>query len=442
MSDKDALNMRKLPPVEPIAFPDRYSQTLLRNANDCRRSGYLYARHSGGAPATPLDRGSAGHAVFEHMTLMLLESGERKLWAPGFEQDADGNLVGEDPVSAQKAVASFTAEIVDEVLKGRPDLPLPVGERDAVRIMAYHWAVAMEIDPEKVVGVEQKFVLDVGGREVSGIVDLAQIAEGVAEVVDYKTSLAVPDQGKYEKGFQAPLYAALLLFGQPVERIGGVERRLDPIGERVQWVRTRELYPRFLRDDGGLSGREQVLSRTEVRDFLVDVEALVVELDERRVSWDFPARPGSHCGICPARSECPLPAHLRSFAGEINTMPEAAEAAAKADTMRFALDALEKEIKIFAGAHGPVRYGKDLVRRFEMSETRSVRRTKGRADWEGLEVAAVAAAELGEPFSIGDWVKHGQSQGFKRKVLSAEELAAEDDVEVVAPRDFGDAPPF
>lgn len=457
MSDKDRLSLRKQPLVPAVTLPDRFSQTLLAKADNCMRSAYLYVVHGGGVPGVQLDRGTAAHAVFERMTTTLLEREE-----PSFVGMVERQLL-EEGLDAKQAglgsVAALTAEIVDEVLRERPDLPLPVGDADAVREMAYHWAIGMAIDPAKIVGVERKFVMDIAGREVSGIVDLAAIAGDVAQVDDYKSSFSVPDQEKYERGFQGKLYGGLLLFGHPVERVrcgdcngvgvgdllvgpgveparaaiacdscggrGYVERREPCIGGGVGYVRTRELYPRYLNDDGTLRSRENVLSRAEVQDFLVDVERLVLRLEGAGKSLAFPARPGSHCSQCPARPECPLPAHLRSHAGEINSMGQASEAAAKADTMRNELDALEKELKGFANAHGPIRYGVDLVRRFKASEGRSVKRVAGRAGWDELQQAAVNAAEFGEPFDIGEWVKPTRSMRFVREALTAEELEAE-----------------
>lgn len=468
MSDDERLNLRDLPPVPELDhWPARYSQTLLRNADSCLRSAYLYVKYNGGTPGHQLDRGTLAHAAFERMTLDMLSRGASRLWEPEFTQDDAGAVVQEDPAIAARQVASLTAAVVDEVYAEDLSLTVPTGDKDDVRVMAYHWAVGMQLDPNTVVAVERKFVMDIAGHEVSGKIDLASISGEVADVVDYKTSLDVPDKEKYERSFQGKLYALLLCFGHPVERVpcgdcdgwggrasvqdaarakvskgdiepsekcesckgrGTVERREDPIGERVAWVRTRELYPRYLDADGSLRQRDAVRSRTELADFRADVERLIERLDNARESWKFPAISGySHCNQCPCEPECPLPAHLRRYAGAINTHEQAAEAAEWADRTKDRVAATEKELRGFAGAHGPIRYGADLRREFVASDGRAVKKVKGRSDWDGLVDAVTRAAELGEPFAVDEWVKPTQSMSFKRVQLTADELALESD---------------
>jgi hypothetical protein len=86
------------------------------------------------------------------------------------------------------------------------------------------------------------------------------------------------------------------------------------------------------------------------------------------------------------------------------------------------------EVKRWAGENGGrVRYGVDLVREFKASPTTSVRKSKGKADWEGLLVAVKRSAELGEEFDETHWIKRSSTNNFKKRALSAEELAAEND---------------
>lgn len=445
MSDLERLNLRDLPAVEPLAdWPDRYSQTLLRHASACQRAAYLYLKYRGGGPGHQLDRGTAIHAVLERMTMALIEQGERTLFAA---------QPGEDAAAAAQEVASLSAAFVDEVRASRPDLTVPPGEWDAVRIMAYHWALATELEVEKVIAVERKFVLDVAGHEVSGIVDLALVDGNVGEVRDYKSAWNPPDNEEYAKGFQGRLYAALLVFGQPVEKVpcsscdgSGVERydlglgelcstcggkrygerREAPIGERLQWVRTRELYPRLLRETGELQEPKPVVfSRTDLRDFLADVEAIVRQLDVARGSWKFPAVAGSHCSMCPASAECPLPAHLRSYAGEINSHEQASEALEWAVVLGDRVKAVAEEVRRWAKANGPVRWGADQVREFVPTESRAVRKRGKRSDWMGLEEAVLRSAQFGEPFELGEWVRSSVSNRFVDRTLTPDELAEE-----------------
>jgi hypothetical protein len=441
VSDLERLNLRDLPAVAPLAgFPDRYSQSMLRHASHCQRAAYLYVKYRGGTPGVALDRGTAVHAVIEKMTWALIENEERTLFAA---------QEGEDPVSAAQEVASLTATFVEEVRAARPDLTVAPGEWDAVRIQAYHWALATELDFEKVIAVERKFVLDVAGHELSGIIDLALIDETVGEVRDYKSSWSPPDNDEYAKGFQGRLYALLLAFGHPVEKVpcgscrgmtadhpellpcecggrGFVERREAPIGDRLQWVRTRELYPRLLRDTGELQEPKPVVfSRTDLQDFLLDVEAIIRQLDSARASGKFPAVAGSHCSMCPAAAECPLPAHLRNYAGAINSHDQAAEAAEWAAVMGARVKAVNEEIRRWGKAHGAIRWGLDQIREFVATEKRAVKRRGKRADWLGLEEATLRAAQFGEPFDLGEWVQTSVSNSFADRTLTADELAAE-----------------
>lgn len=461
MSDLERINLKKLPPVPALAdWPERYSQTLLAKADRCMRAAYLYVKYHGGAPGHQLDRGSLSHAVFQRMTEDLIVADAQSYLEPEFTQNQHGVLIEEDPEMAARQIASMTAEIVDEVAREHPELVVPFREMEAVRMMAYHFAIGWKIDPNTVAGVERKFVMDIAGHEVSGIIDFCSIDGTTAGVDDFKTSWNRIEQNDYEDSFQARLYALLLVFGQPVERqtctncdgAGGgeqgedpenqywapcrecgergyVEVRLPAIGQHVQRVNTREIYPRFLEElpDGTLrmQQRDHTLSRTNLMDFRRDLERLIAQVDEARESGLFPAVDGGHCQVCPARPECPLPKHLRDF-GQIVDAETAATAASWSDQVKAEVARVDADLKAWAGENGGrVRYGRDLVREFTTSTTRSVRKTRGRSDWDGLRVAVERAAELGEPFDFDAWVKTSSTNTFKKRALSAEELAAE-----------------
>ena len=426
--------------VEPLERWPRYSQTLLRASDACLRAGYLTAKHRDGVSSHALDRGSAFHAAAERMTLDLLAAGERSFFSES--EPADASMVG---------------ALVDEVLRERRDLHVPAGEADAVRAMAFHLASTLVVEPEQVLGVERKFVMDVAGREVSGILDLALLTgPREAQVVDYKTSLAVPEADEYRHSFQPRLYAALLCFGQPVRSVpcdcqwgAGpepgdppcpgcegrmfVEEREPAIGAHIGYVRTREVYPRYLLESGtGLRERDHILSRTDLADFMVDVQRLVERLDEARESGEFPAVPGSHCSICPAPHECPLPRELRDYSGAVNTMEQAAEMAAWADFMGDRVRVVNRELRNFAAAHGGrIRYGRDLVRELVSVEGRAVKKSKGSSDWDGLVEAVERSAFEGVPFNTAEWIRPTASVNFKRRALTAAELDEEREEPVV-----------
>lgn len=468
MSD-DRINLRKLPPVDVApSRPDRLSQTLLAKSDACMRSAYLYLLHGGGAPSHPMDRGTALHIVQERVMLTLIEAGEPTLYA-AMAGNAEINVQPEDEVQAKREVASMTAAIVDEVLRDRPELNVPAAQADAIRVMAYHLAVGSDIDPGKVVGVERKFVCEIGGWLVSGKIDVASILEpGFAQVDDYKTSFHVPSQDEYDETFQGRLYSVLLLFGHPVEEIpcekcrgtgevpssddftvtveaaaayermysgagprkcsacdgrGFVEELGEPLGLRIQNVRTRELYPRYLREDGLVQRRERTMSRTEVNDFKVDLERAVAKLDQALDTGEWQPVPGSHCGECPAWAECPLPIALRQpalgkdnpkEAGGVTTEEEAIEAAVAWHFLSGMADVERKRVKAWVKANGPVRFGRDLVFEVAVSESTDT-------DWPALERDAAD----GKPIDLAAYRKKKPSTRYGKRKLTAEELAAE-----------------
>lgn len=411
MPDRGAL-------VEPIEWPATFAQSMLAKANACRRAGYLYAKYRGiESPSEELLRGTAVHMVAERILTALVSTGQRSLLALH---------EGESKASAAGELASFTRELVAEV-REESKLPLSAAGWDDVRQMAWHLGVAIDVDPEKVVAIERPFhYVTPGGQVVTGRIDLALLSGEVADVRDFKTQWMPPDQAVFERAYQGRLYAGLLLFGRP----GRPDAPEPPLGEHVQWVRIAEVFPRHLTDQGDLVGREFVASRQEIRDFMDDVDALVADLEERKVSGDFPAVRGSHCNQCPCKPECPLPEQLRAWHGSINSVEQAAEAAEWADAQSDLVAATNRELKAFADAHGgEIRYGVDMARRFETSEKRSVKRKGRGTDWDGLEEAIVRAAEWGEPFDLGEWLRTTTSTNFKTVRLSPAELGETNDEE-------------
>lgn len=459
---------RKLPAVEPIEPPSRFSQTLLAKHDDCPRSSYLYLKHRGGTGAHNMDRGSLAHEVFERALKTLVATGERQ-FSP------------EDPEQA----ASMMAAIVDEVLRDRPDLVVPRREVDDVREMAYHWAVGYDVDPEHVAGIEQLMVLDLEcGWTISGKLDVIALPSvELGQVDDYKSGQALPTAEEYEGSVQPWVYAVLLLYGTPVTREGcysceggarvvyrcescggmddflpGVrplpcttceqmteqelipcprcdgkgyrETRGEPgaLGGHLKGVLTREVYPRpKLRDDGTLHRRELLLARTAIADYRADLERMAFTLGERFKSWDFPARSsggsenGSWCSRCPAPHECPLPEQLRDFAGTVNTLDEATEAWTKVQHDKARNAAIEREVKNFCKAHNATLVVGDQQWRWEPTEGRALKKAGRGSDWDGLEVAVRNAAEYGEPFDVAQWVLPTTSNGFRKsKVTSGE----------------------
>ena len=413
MSNPDRIDLRKLPPTEPLPKrPSRLSQTALKHADACPRSGYLYLKHRGGAANHPLDRGSALHVFAERMVLELIRQGERSLYAA---------QPGEDEDEARRQVASLTHAMVGEILEERTDLVVPASEADAIRAMAYNLAVGFDVDPQTVVGVERMFGLEVGGWWVIGKIDLASLPGAhMAQVDDYKTSLHVPTQEEFESAFQTKLYALLLMFGVPLD--GDDLTPGESVGEYLTHVRARMLYPRRLRQDGRVFYRETTYSRLELEAFRGDVERLVGRVAHGIDTGDWPARYGPHCTECPAEPECPLPKHLRAFHGAINTDEQAGEALAWAMRMKDRVQSTEKEVREYVKAQGRPLIVDGMSFGFEVDVSRQLRRRGKHADWEGLEQGVMEAVQYGAPFAIEDYVMERASNKFKGRPIVADEM--------------------
>jgi hypothetical protein len=135
-------------------------------------------------------------------------------------------------------------------------------------------------------------------------------------------------------------------------------------------------------------------------------------------AWRFEAVPGTHCKQCPARGECPIPEHLRSWAGEINTEEQAVEAAALLEQEKARHAARQKELRLFAKAHGPIPVGADEELRFE-------EQTSYKTDWGALEAAVERAAQFGEPFDLEAYRRPSTSNRFVKKKVELAELPEE-----------------
>jgi hypothetical protein len=399
-------------------MPSTFRQSLLARADQCRHSAMLDVKHDGGSDSHAKQRGTAYHLFAEKMIRTLIEQGEPTLYA---------RAEGEDAVSAAKQVASLSAAMVEEVLDEHPELALPVSEIDAVRVMAYHTAIGFDLDPRNVLAIEQQFHLEVEGHTVTGTVDVAsQLRDDTLDVTDWKTSFNVPGESEFAGLFQTKLYAVLMMFGTPE---GGL-----PIGDGINWIRGRQVFPRYLSDDGLLMTREVVFSRQELTDWRFDVERLVRDLAGRFESGDWPAVPGSHCSMCAAPQECPLPPKLRDYAGTVNTVEQASLALGAADRTSAAVNATRKEVREFAKRAGPIRVGD--------GEYRWVETEKWDTDWEGLEEAVFEAVNFGQPFDMSLYRKRKPGTSFKRVRLEPDEIKEMANADGTGSNDDGDAPPF
>lgn len=367
--------------LAPVTDPGTLRQTRLGQFDKCRRSAYLGLKYPD-QRSIAMDRGTAFHAVAERGIQMLVEQGEMSM--PG----------------------EVATELADAIMVERLDLVLSAEEQDAVRLMAHNWAGSTVINEAEIVGVEVPLAAEVAGREVTGKIDLIEIAGSTLYIKDYKTSLNVRGKEEVEKGFQGQLYAFLVMFG--VHR----ETRL-PISAGITDVFFYEVYPRYTDDNGQMIAREASWSRAELVEFGRSLERNVLAFEDELQGGDWPATDGSWCSQCPAQSECPIPADLRE-------MPEVANVAQAEDAFSYKLW-LEKESRRVQSAlrgwvqeNGPV-YRGDLAFDAIAQEVRKVK------DWDGLLTALVRSSEFGVPFEVTDHVDlRTQTKFGKRKVTNEE----------------------
>jgi hypothetical protein len=345
------------------------------------------------------------------MMAHLMLHGEQSLFAP---------QPGEDAVAAAEQVSQTTKEWVN-ALADETGWPVTEADLDDVRQMAYHFAVGLDVNPEHVVALERKFVLETPDGTLSGKVDLASLPpDGTLVVDDYKSSFYVPADEDFSKMVQVPLYAVLLLWGSPVEKLAdGTEVIGEPLGlEHVQWVRARQIYPRFLKN-GTMATRERVIGRADLRDALEGAQRAMRRVKRGVEERVWPAVSGPHCSECTCEAECPLPRQLRRFAGAINDVEQASEAMEWAERQSSLVTATKREVRAFVKAHdqelgGELPVGSQTYA-LQVSFPRSVKKAGKNTDWDGLEAAIRAAAWDGAAFDLDDWVRRGTKTDFKVK---------------------------
>lgn len=438
---------------EPVFWPegrglgDGVSMTFLRHFDLCPRSGFLYQLHRGEASTTKMQRGKLGHRALELIVRAAIENGEVTV-----------------PPELAKAIA-------DEVMAD-PEYAVPLEEHDYVREAIFRFAEETAIDPGAVVACETLFEMDVAGWRVRCRVDFAELLDKGARVVvrDYKFSPSAPpydeiarkrSDGTFAaKTLQLVLYAMVLVYGVPVREeecarcfgsgwIMAVSKVLDdptatgkddcpicggkgrieirepfPVASRAQVFETEYVYPGIeiqTGDDAGkMLRRPLTLTRSELEAYRPSLEALLGTLSYRIESGDWPAvMSDAGCDICPAKRECPIPQTLRDFRGEINTPAQAAEAFEKAETEKKINAALQKERRAFVKAHGPVRFGRNMVAEIGFQESTRI------PSKDAMFEAQDRAVRFGEPFDRAQWVKAVQLFPLVVRELSADELLEE-----------------
>lgn len=417
LSEVDPLDLRTFPAVEPLTeIPESYRQTFLSKATECPRSAYLYLKYSGGALTHPLAGGTLLHRAAERFINHLLEQDPPERMGP--------------PETAK--------DILNEVLVESTDLTVSPDRFDALRSMMYHLAEGLRIDPEKFLCLETPVSIDINGRKVTGTIDFAEGDDNSITVLDWKSAFYnaerldedeeeyVPSKEEWPGTFQLVLYALAMAEGS----IDGSPFGLSHIPE---W-RLLQVHPRqFWKERGEMAYREAIVTRDALLDWRFYLEDVVKKVERAFEDWQWPAIIGSHCDFCPASAECPIPAPLRKYQGEIRTPEDAVRAAIIRERHLMIAGELWGAVKGYAKVTGkPIRYGKDLELRWKTSEGEwlkdkvpypgSPKKVKGR---EALKAAIRQTEDIGIPLDWSNYFKPTVSTRLSRRKLTAAELAAE-----------------
>jgi hypothetical protein len=329
-------DLRDFPPVEEnVEAPPTLRQSFLDKLDRCPRSAYLYLKYDGGSTSHAMDRGTAFHEMAEQATKLMIENQENQM----------------DPQQCR--------DLQEQIIRERPDLTIPIEEHEGLRQMAWNWGKATKINRANIVGVERTAALQVGDRILTGTIDLAYQAGSKGVVIDYKTSLHMPNQETFERQFQGQMYGLLLSEGHWItydedgEIVWGARCCEGPL----KTVTVFQVFPRFYDEDTGrLLARTVEFDVADLVDFKVALVSLTEKFEHGLKTGEWPAVPGYHCGFCPKASECPIPEHYR----DIKTIETDEEATALAQvwdriveqgkqaraTLRAYAEATEKPIDI------------------------------------------------------------------------------------------------
>lgn len=394
----------------------RISQTFLGKHDVCERDAFLYAKHEGGAGSHPMERGTVIHEVLARATRHLISESAgmdaAAIEEAGAAARAEGWSSEETEVGVGVIPPEVMKDLVNEVMEEEFTRVLPARERDAVRLMAYHFAEATRLDPmrpEAIVAVEDTFSLRIGNWTIRGRVDLAELIEATKiRVTDYKSSLSMPDQAEFEGDFQTQLYALALAFGT----LGDTGLR---IAEGVEVFGLRQVFPRYLYDDG-LASRYFEVTRQQLTDFRLDLETQLRRLEANIETGKWQALPGSHCFECTSPAECPLPRHLRPDSQLVIGGMEDAEKLAQwivvtGDRMKRA----KARLKAYASNEGleAIPAGADYEFSFDYRESEEI------IDREAMFAAVQGAVDYGQPFERGQHVRRKKSTRFEKRKVKA-----------------------
>jgi hypothetical protein len=430
---------RNLPPVsieEQPDVPDRVSATFLKVHDRCDRAAMLHLKHGGGPGSHPMNRGSVVHEAQRRCILELTEAHQlvtpedeqraRELAALAAEErgyqdsPADVEAEAEELVGTQrgKVTPDHAVEVLMEVMEENPHLQMNAQERDAARMMMRNWANAFYVDPGRVIVLEQMVTLELAGFTIRCKLDLALDHGGLIEVIDTKTSWAMPsgddfarqrydDDGNPEGwagDFQTMIYAMALKFGTLEDGL--------PLPPADQYRLVLE-FPRHPRMEG-LARREAYVTAQQVADFKHDLELQLrrlaqVNRDERR--WQ--PTPGSHCSECPSPYECPLPRHMHPESQFVDaTFDELVQAAVTWDRQALGARRIKERIKrrMIALGLAELRYSADQALVFQHKDSE-----KRKTSVAEFQAAVEAAQKYGEPFDWSDHFTYSDGTELKKR---------------------------
>lgn len=357
----DPLDLRTFPPVEPLSrVPDHFRQTLLSKSVECPRSAYLYTKYDGGALTHPLAGGTVLHRAIERYIRALLDNDEMY-----------GN-------------GEIAKDILNEVLAEAVDLTVSPERFDSMRAMMFHVAESLVISPREVVCLETPVSVELNGHVITGTIDFAEADDHEVRVRDWKSAFYnagrpedepegeeyVPTKDEWGGTFQLILYAYALASGSIQGAPEGFNFRDTPR------FRLRQDHPRqFWKREGVMAYREAVIDVETLLDWRLYLESSAEKLARAFETWQFPAIWGTHCDYCPASAECPIPAPLRKYRGELRTDEDAARAMILRERHKAVGDELWAVVKGFMKRRGGrLRYGRDLELYFKKVESERLRK--------------------------------------------------------------------
>lgn len=414
----DPLDLRTFPPVEPLSsIPKTWRQTLVSKFVECPRSSYLYLKYNGGALTHPLAGGTLLHRTIEQLILKAIEEGETTV-PPEIAKDT-----------------------LNEVLAESTDLTVSPERFDSLRAMIFHLAEGFALNPGKVVCLETAVAVDVGGHTLTGTVDFAEADDFEMTIIDWKSAFYnvaradgdeddeewVPSKDEWPGTFQLVLYAFALATG----RIQGAPEGFN-FNETWEF-RLKQVHPRqFWENQGTMAYREAVINKETLLDWQLYLHSLVEQMAAAFESWQFPAVVGHHCDFCPASAECPIPASLRKFRGEIRTEDDARRAAIIRERLLGDAADLWEGIKGWAKiSQRPLQFGRDLELRWRKREGE---RLKDKVEWplgsgtkikgrEALRDAIVQQELFGKSVDWEYFFKPTVETRFTKRTLTPKELA-------------------